>query len=413
MKKYFLTLFLIFSFIIFIYPVFYTGDLGFSFMNVPVDPLSLAYSTTSASIVGRTGDLINPASLNLENKNSFFFAYMPFLVSSHFGILGYTFSGSQVMLKYFNSGSMERRDSLNTDLGEFFSSDLLLEYSKSFKMKDNLRFGAGINFGMENVLDYNVLISSLSFGIIYEKVYKDFLNIGCQILNLGAGYDFEKISPTPAKFIVGLSVSKDDMPFSVNFDVGKILDRKYFYSFALKFSVVKPTVEPTVENPDNNILKDEPNKNESPTNSLSDSMKINLTYEQLKELQDTSTIDSTKLDTLPTDKTDNQNYTSYSDFLDMESKEKSQTQIQTKTLEDNKFPEKKMDKKNIFSPLKLDLILGISSDRSELQLGYATDLTSALTAGFLIGYNNISILWSSKFWGELGISQSIGMRLSF
>ncbi len=97
----------------------------------------------------------------------------------------------------------------------------------------------------------------------------------------------------------------------------------------------------------------------------------------------------------------------------MESKEKSQTQIQTKTLEDNKFPEKKMDKKNIFSPLKLDLILGISSDRSELQLGYATDLTSALTAGFLIGYNNISILWSSKFWGELGISQSIGMRLSF
>lgn len=435
MKKYFLTLFLIFSFRIFIYPVLYTGDLGFSFMNIPVDPMSLAYSTTSASVVGRTGDLINPASLNLENKNSFFFAYMPFLVSSHFGIIGYTFSGSQVMLKYFNSGSMERRDSLNTDLGEFFSSDILLEYSKSFKMKDNLRFGAGINFGMENVLDYNALISSFSFGIIYEKVYDDFLNIGCQILNLGAGYDFEKISPTPAKFIVGLSVSKDDMPFSVNFDVGKILDRKYFYSFALKFSIVKPTVEPTVENLDNNILKDEPDKNESSTDFFTDSMKINLTYDQLKELQDTSvadsikidtirtvqleehrdssTIDSTKLDTLTIDKTDNQNYTSYSDFLEQENKEKSQTQIQTKTLEDNKLPEKKMGKKNIFSPLKLDLILGISSDRTELQLGYATDLTSALTAGFLIGYNNISILWSSKFWGELGISQSIGMRLSF
>jgi len=85
------------------------------------------------------------------------------------------------------------RDSLNNDLGEFFSSDLLLEYSTSFKIKKNLYVGGGLNLGLEKVLEYNSLFSSLNLGLIYEKVYFDFLNLGFQILNVGGVYNFEKV----------------------------------------------------------------------------------------------------------------------------------------------------------------------------------------------------------------------------
>uniref|UniRef100_A0A7C3J5H5 DUF5723 domain-containing protein n=1 Tax=candidate division WOR-3 bacterium TaxID=2052148 RepID=A0A7C3J5H5_UNCW3 len=409
MKK-FILLFISIYFSILIFPAFYSGDLGLYFLNIPVDPLSQAYSTTSSAVKGRSGDLINPASLySTKNENTFSFTYMPFLVSSHFGLFTYNFKSSQILLKYFNSGVMERRDSLNNDLGEFFSSDLLLEYSTSFKIKKNLYVGGGLNLGLEKVLEYNSLFSSLNLGLIYEKVYFDFLNLGFQILNVGGVYNFEKSSLTPAKFVLGFSIDKEDMPFSVNLDVGKILDRKYFYSFALKFSLIRPNYQ-------KNVVKEEKVGilDTSRVDTLLIVKKDSFELEKISDTILTVTTDSFA-DTLKSeDKTDKE-YKSYAEFLDEKNDsienvvKEEKTENYVKKSED-KLPEVK---KNIFSPLSLDIILGVSSDRTDLQLGYPTDLTSALTAGFKLSYNNVSVLWSSKFWGELGVSQSIGLKMSF
>lgn len=390
-----------------IFPNFFSGDIGYYFLNIPVDPISQAYSTTSSAILGRNGDLINPASLYTETReNTFSFTYMPFLISSHFGLFTYNFNSSQILLKYFNSGVMERRDSLNNDLGEFFSSDLLIEFSKSFRLNEKLYVGGGLNAGLEKVLDYNSIFSSLNFGLIYRNLYLDLLNVGFQILNLGVGYDFEKPSVTPLKVVLGFSVGKEEMPFSVNMDIGKILDRKYFYSFALKFSLIRPPLEKKTtqqSNIENNFeqesFKDNFVLNDDTSNLFYDTLKITGN----DSLKDTLTMDSN---------IENKGFESYADYLNEEKKDT------LKNLTENEPVEKKenlkiTEKKNIFSPLALDLIFGISSDRSELQLGYATDLSAALTAGFKLSYKNISVLYSSKFWGELGLSQSIGIKMSF
>lgn len=447
MKKFFLLLMSI-SFFILTFSAFYSGDLGFYFLNIPVDPLSQAYSTTSSAVKGRSGDLINPASLyNLENENTFSFTYMPFLVSSHFGLFTYNFKSSQLLLKYFNSGVMERRDSLNNDLGEFFSSNLLLEFSKSFKIKENIFVGGGMNIGVEKVLDYNSLFSSLNLGLIYEKAYFEFLNLGFQILNVGGAYNFEKSSLTPAKFVIGFSIDKEDMPFSVNLDVGKILDRKYFYSFALKFSLIKPDLQKgEVKKKSFEIL--DTNNVDTLLNHMDESFEMDETPDTILTATTDSLVDTLKseneddlivktdsivdtlnienrdnlivttdslVDTLKSDNETEQEYKSYAEFLD-EKNDSVENLLKEEKVEEyvEKSEERTpVEKKNIFSPLSLDIILGVSSDRSELQLGYPTDLTSALTAGFKLSYNNISVLWSSKFWGELGVSQSIGLKMSF
>ncbi|MEO0236917.1 MAG: hypothetical protein ABIN35_01620 [candidate division WOR-3 bacterium] len=408
MKKFFYVPLILFLSTL-IFPGYFSGDIGYYFLNIPVDPLSQAYSTTSAAIIGRNGDLINPASLYMEkDEKTFSFTYMPFLISSHFGLFTYNFNSSQILLKYFNSGMMERRDSLNNDLGEFFSSDLLIEFSKSFRLNQNLYVGGGLNAGLEKVLDYNNIFSTLNLGLIYERLYFDFLNVGFQILNLGGGYDFEKPSITPLKVVLGFSLGKDEMPFSANMDLGKIVDRKYFYSFALKFSLIRPPLEKKLTQQSNTqhyfeqtTVKDDVVLNDDTSNIFQDSLP--------SDIFNTSNNDSL-LDTLTTDQ--NKGFESYADFLDEEKKDTLDNLSEKKSVE-TKENIKISEKKNIFSPLALDLIFGVSSDRNELQLGYATDISAALTAGFKLSYKNVSVLWSSKFWGELGVSQSIGIKMSF
>ncbi|MEO0233681.1 MAG: hypothetical protein ABIN39_06415 [candidate division WOR-3 bacterium] len=408
MKKFFYVPLILFLSTL-IFPGYFSGDIGYYFLNIPVDPLSQAYSTTSAAIIGRNGDLINPASLYMEkDEKTFSFTYMPFLISSHFGLFTYNFNSSQILLKYFNSGMMERRDSLNNDLGEFFSSDLLIEFSKSFRLNQNLYVGGGLNAGLEKVLDYNNIFSTLNLGLIYERLYFDFLNVGFQILNLGGGYDFEKTSITPLKVVLGFSLGKDEMPFSANMDLGKIVDRKYFYSFALKFSLIRPPLEKKLTQQSNTqhyfeqtTVKDDVVLNDDTSNIFQDSLP--------SDIFNTSNNDSL-LDTLTTDQ--NKGFESYADFLDEEKKDTLDNLSEKKSIE-TKENIKISEKKNIFSPLALDLIFGVSSDRNELQLGYATDISAALTAGFKLSYKNVSVLWSSKFWGELGVSQSIGIKMSF
>lgn len=411
MKKFFYTILILFSFCV-IFSDFSSSDLGYYFMNIPVDPISQAYSTTSAAITGRTGDLINPASIyNQKEENTFSFTYMPFLVSSHFGLFTYNFKSSQILIKYFNSGVMERRDSLNNDLGEFFSSDLLLEFSKSFRINENLYVGGGLNAGLEKVLEYNSIFSSLNLGLIYERFYFDFLNVGFQVLNLGGAYNFEKTTLTPLKVVCGISFGKENMPFSVNMDFGKILDRKYFYSFALKFSLIRPQLEKTTTQKtsiENNVIQ---------TSFVYDSV---LNGDTSKIVQDTLYFDSLNVaetdslsDTLiANSQNETKFFESYADFLNEEKKDTLENVVDNQPVEKKETVEI-AEKKNIFFPLALDLIFGVSSDRNELQLGYATDISSALTAGFKLSYKNISVLWSSKFWGELGVSQSIGIKMSF
>ncbi|MEO0304759.1 MAG: hypothetical protein ABIM64_05805, partial [candidate division WOR-3 bacterium] len=215
-------------------------------------------------------------------------------------------------------------------------------------------------------------------------------------------------SITPLKVVLGFSLGKDEMPFSANMDLGKIVDRKYFYSFALKFSLIRPPLEKKLTQQSNTqhyfeqtTVKDDVVLNDDTSNIFQDSLS--------SDIFNTSNNDSL-LDTLTTDQ--NKGFESYADFLDEEKKDTLDNLSEKKSVE-TKENIKISEKKNIFSPLALDLIFGVSSDRNELQLGYATDISAALTAGFKLSYKNVSVLWSSKFWGELGVSQSIGIKMSF
>ncbi|GEM_PF-3578567 len=420
------------------YSQYYSGEIGFGYLSIPVSPLSQSFSTAGAAALERAGDLINPASLYFyTDGNEATMNYMNYIAGSHFGMFSYTNSGSQVLLKYFNSGLIEKRDSLNTDLGTYSANVIILNYSKAFLFKEKFIFGAGVNLGVENITEYNGIEGSFDLGFIYKNIYSDFLNIGVNATNLGVLYDFESSSAAPAKIVAGVSISKEDMPFAVYIDVGKIIDRKIFYAAGMEFFLIRPQTAVQSENADitsvtSSALSDieVDIKLDSLDNAEVSDTAIDLSENEISlENRSDTLIQADTLailqDTLKTENgTDENEYTSYADFLEdeekkiessvEENKEIVKTQNEAETLPEETLLSPKIESKNnILNPLAFSVIWGFSSDRQELSMGYGTDLLAGFTAGFRMSYKMASVNYSVKMWGELELSQSLGLGFRF
>ncbi|MGE3062841.1 MAG: hypothetical protein AB7T10_04325 [bacterium] len=429
MKKIFLISSLILGFLS-VFAQYYSGEMGFNYLNIPISPSSQAFSTAGAAAISGSGDLINPASLFYCNSDKVSVNYMNYIAGSHFGLLTYAFDKSQVYLKYFNSGFMERRDSLNTDLGEYSANVIIANYSKSFLLSEKIIVGAGISAGMQNITDYKDVAGSVDLGIIYRNIYSDFLSAGISILNLGAVYDFEETSMTPAKFVAGVAIAKDDMPFAVYIDAGKILDKKYFYAAGMEFFLIRHR-KPDVENVSIvNTIPPDSEVSVLPADSAPDTT----VYSAENIETDTAALASLNpSDSIPADTSlvlnseiisdTNEAYQSYADYLDAEAADDS-----TKIPLDESLDKKKnsaetikeeeplsiaVRKKSLMDPFAFSFKWGFSSDREELMMGYGSDLLAGFTAGFRMSYNSISVNYSAKMWGQLGITQTLGIGFSF
>jgi len=420
-----------------LYAQFYTGEMGFNYLNIPVSPSSQAFSTAGAAATGRTGDLINPASLCAYAEDRVFGVnYMNYIAGSHFGLFSYSFGQSQAFIKYFNSGAIERRDSLNTDLGTYSANVVILNFSRAFSITEKMKAGAGVNIGVENITEYNGAAGTIDAGFIYKNIYSDFLSAGISIMNLGAVYDFEETSMTPARITAGIAIGKDDMPFAVYADAGKILDSKYFYAAGMEFFLVRPVkaVPEQVSfqsSTDSNLLPETPIVPEAESQMLLPA--------------DSAAADSTPLlsaDTLPSAPSDTvltamppvladtaalqaaDEYQSYADYLDEETKKEELPEV-TETMNADTAsatnesestavaPKPAVRNKGVFDPLAFSFRWGFSSDRENLRVGYGSDLFAGLTAGFKISYDRIRIDYSAKMWGQLGVSQSFGLGFTF
>lgn len=452
MKRMIFLIILLFS--ISAFSQYYSGEIGFNYLNVAIAPSSQSFSTAGAAAIERVGDCINPASLYFYREgNETSVNYMNYLAGSHFGLMSYYFSKSQIYLKYFNSGLIERRDSLNTDLGTYTANVLMMNYSKSFLLNEKMIYGFGINLGIENITEYNGISASFDIGFIYKNLYSDFLSAGINISNIGLVYDFEEKSMTPAKIVAGISISKEDMPFAIYIDAGKIIDREYFYAGGMEFYLIRSKTE---EKDDVAPLKDikvsvsdipkeslevsytdiEAESSNAISISLIDTVSLldtlNVSMQEEKTNDSLTPVDSMSISSQTEMKTDTikkeeetYEYKSYADYLEDElndtllSKENILFEDTTvisdeiKSVEQTEQIYTHMKKISVMDPLTFSFRWGFSSDREQLTMGYGSDLFAGLTTGFKMSYETVSVNYTIKMWGELGTTQTIGLDFRF
>lgn len=412
------------------------GEMPFTFINIPVSPVSQALSTASAARSSSEGDIINPASLGFNENRQAVFTYQSYLVSSYFGLVEYSDGSMKAYLKYFNSGSMERRDSLNNYIGDFALNMLYAKFEKAFRINDNMYWGAGVLAGAESSVDYNNAAAAAGAGIIYRG-YKDFLNFGFYADNLGVSYCNSSAEMLPARVLLGVGIEKENVPVSVYIDAGKILDRDYFYAAGVEIDFTKGKT------------KKRETADEASAEAITDIPEIEAVNEQ-ENLDLSAAVDSASADAdtvlasaaeeakdsveLKNDNTEEKvEYQSYAEWIaaeeakkdsvetadalkeikgETESSEKSKS---TELVEKNTIEVKKEAVKGpaFTDDIKFIVRGGFSSDREELQMGTGLDLVAGLTAGFTLGYRNIAVDYSVKQFGEVGVTHSIGIKYGF
>ena len=452
MKKVFIILLILSSLIV--YAQYSPGELPFTYINVATTPLSSALSMSSAAVTSPHRDIFNPASTAFNTiNNDLYIAYTSHFAASHFGYIEYNMDKMRFGIKYFNSGTMEQRDSLNNYIGDFSGNTILFNYSYGYSINSDIHLGISSLIGVENIIDYNQFAGALSVGIIYTGI-NDFINLGLYAGNVGVSYANADYTVLPARIIGGFALKNDELPVSIYIDAGKILDSKYFYSVGIELNVMKKQktiIEEDITNynGDNNIIEtatiftEEKKDNEE----ISDTLNIEKTEKGIEDIADPEAvlkevavvIDSvivevsiadsivikkeipdsviTKLD-IADDSTkteDEEEYLSYADYLEQmeEESDKAGKADNVEKADEQPKVETKKQKVTFVNDMSFVLRGGISSDKQMLQSGTSLDLVAGLSGGFGISYKNIEIDYAAKFWGELGIGHSIGLKMVF
>ncbi len=455
---------LFFAILLFAYD---SGELPFSFLNVPASPLSSSLSYTCAAYTGNNNDIYNPASIYANENNEVYFSYTNYLANTHLGYIEYNMDAYRFNIKYFNSGFMEKRDTLNNYLGDFSANILLFNGGSYYEINEDIILGYSVLLGIENADDYSQYAAGVSVGAIY-KAYKN-LNMGFYSSNIGASYNQDSdISILPTRIITGLSYDMKNMKIMA--DAGKVLDSDYFLSMGVELFLIGNNSDyinnETVLN-ENNLQTSVENENAEiendsiimdSTNNINvseDSIKIDSINMEIKKdisivdsnsidnvniQQDSINIDSIIIDSIQNetaikDSTETNNkeetYMSYADYLEQMEKE-NQTDIDTlnnetnadsleinnNVIEENKNTFENTEtviQENVKKQSDINFVLrfGVSTDKKELEMGTSSDIIAGLSSGFGLSYKQYRIDYSAKFLGELGISHSIGIKVSY
>lgn len=428
-----------------LYAQYSPGELAFTYYNVPADPYSISFGTAGAANTMNYTDIGNPASF-LNSPRNASFSYYNHIGQTHMGFIKYNDSKMNFSIKYFNSGTMEKRDSLDNYLGDFLTNTAIIRGTYAFEVNQNINAGVGISAGIENIDEFNQYAGGVDAGIIY-KGFKNYFNAGFYINAGGVSYNENGIKPLPARIILGLGIENEELPIRLYIDGGVILDRSLFYAGGLEVNVLKLQnifTEPEVKI-ENTVseMKDVPDDDmgevsaEIETGTESENETEYFSYadylESLdkKETADTSAvndemtgdavIDETETDSTAVAAEENLtdgNYAAETELIDSIAvtehiESKGEPSNDKAEIENEESIIQKPVNKPVKDNFEFLVRAGVNSDKSDLMLGTSLDIIAGFSAGFSMRYSNITIDYAAKFWGELGIGHSVGIRMGF
>lgn len=409
------------------------GELPFTYINIAVSPISSALSMSGAAAQSPHRDIFNPASAAFSSDaNDLYFSYTSHFASTHLGYFEYNMPSVRIGLKYFNSGSMERRDSLNNYIGDFSDNTLLLTYTYGYRVNEKISIGISALAGIENMADFSQYAGALSAGAIYR--FNEMIAMGVYAGNAGIAYS-SSMSILPARVIGGVKIGNENTPVNLYIDAGKILDSDYFYSAGAQLHVLRSTDAPLVQQGILDYSKSEGIVNRKPAEQSETMEEDSIILPEdnpdsiyaVSDLPALETADSiaaeTESDTLSEE--DEEAFMSYADYLEQQERDKNQ-KIETEEAEETEdAPEENADaekldeeeitdkRQSFMDQFGFVLRGGVSSDKQLLQSGTSLDLVAGLSAGFGISFKNYQVDYAAKFWGELGIGHSIGVKVVF
>ncbi len=405
------------------------GELPFTYINIAVSPISSALSMSSAAAYGNHRDIFNPASVCFNTSNDLYISYTSHIASSHLGYFEFNTEDMRYGIKYFNSGQMEQRDSLDNYIGNFSGNVLLGNVSYGHSIDDKIKIGASALIGLENILDYNQFAGAISAGIIYKL--NDIVNFGLYAGNIGAAYK-NGITLLPARIIGGIRLGNETKPITLYADAGKILDSDYFYSIGIELNILQ--MQNNDADMSNNDIESEAASfviDKEIEEMASDTLSEKIVEEMSSETDEIISEDNTEAinETIAEEVTeevdneteketeeDNAGYLSYADYLEQLEKTEEETEnIENVTNSEKEYiiEENKTKEKTFVDQLGFVIRGGISSDKQMLYSGTSLDLVAGLSAGFGLSYMGYEIDYAAKFWGELGIAHSIGIKVEF
>ena len=281
----------------------------------------------------------------------------------------------------------------------------------------------------ENRLDYNQFAGAISAGIIYKL--NDIVNFGLYAGNIGAAYK-NGITLLPARIIGGIRLGNETKPITLYADAGKILDSDYFYSIGIELNILQ--MQNNDADMSNNDIESEAASfviDKEIEEMASDTLSEKIVEEMSSETDEIISEDNTEAinETIAEEVTeevdneteketeeDNAGYLSYADYLEQLEKTEEETEnIENVTNSEKEYiiEENKTKEKTFVDQLGFVIRGGISSDKQMLYSGTSLDLVAGLSAGFGLSYMGYEIDYAAKFWGELGIAHSIGIKVEF
>lgn len=234
------------------------GNNGFTFLNIPSNPVTSALGGINISKTQKDPNnfLQNPALLDSSENNLLAINYLPYLAGIKYSSVAYvrqikkqTFG---LGIQHIGYGEFQQTDAAGNILGKFLANDIALTLSH-VRRQGNITFGGNIKFVSSVIESYSASALLLDFGGVFKHPKQD---LSYAILFKNIGIRFKSFTPydnpdLPLDVQMGISFKPKYMP--VRFSITAHHLYKYDITYLDKSIVKKDLSGNIIENKVNPI----------------------------------------------------------------------------------------------------------------------------------------------------------------
>lgn len=234
------------------------GNNGFTFLNIPSNPVTSALGGINISKTQKDPNnfLQNPALLDSSENNLLAINYLPYLAGIKYSSVAYvrqikkqTFG---LGIQHIGYGEFQQTDAAGNILGKFLANDIALTLSHA-RRQGNITFGGNIKFVSSVIESYSASALLLDFGGVFKHPKQD---LSYAILFKNIGIRFKSFTPydnpdLPLDVQMGISFKPKYMP--VRFSITAHHLYKYDITYLDKSIVKKDLSGNIIENKVNPI----------------------------------------------------------------------------------------------------------------------------------------------------------------
>lgn len=207
-----------------------TNSYIYPFLNLPTSARIGALGGEHPSLLQGDASLFNenPAYLNKSSHRQGATSYINYLSDINFGFLNGAYHIDSIGtiasgIRYVNYGEFPHTDEIGNELGTFRAMDLAWSMGLGRSYKDNIQYGAAVEFIYSKLESYTSAGLAVSAGASY-KMPEQQMNIAMVVKNLGyqiVTYDRNR-EALPLNILLGLTKKLEHLPLRLSLTMNQL-----------------------------------------------------------------------------------------------------------------------------------------------------------------------------------------------